>query len=52
MANPIVAILFGVIGGLIGASIYEGFRFDAHQMWDGRNVRVVNTKGDFVDEYR
>jgi glycopeptide antibiotics resistance protein len=35
MANPIVAIIFGVIGGLIGASIYEGFRFDTYRMWDG-----------------
>ena len=52
MAYPIVAIIFGVSGGLIGASIYEGSRFDTHRMWDGRYVQVINTKGDLVDEYR
>ena len=52
MVNPLIAIAFGIIGGLIGASIYEGFRLDTQLTWDGRNVQVINTDGDFIDEFR
>jgi hypothetical protein len=52
MANPIVFLLLGIVGGLIGASIYEGFRFEGGITWDGRYTPIIDTDGEFIDEFR
>ena len=52
MVNPLVAFVFGILGGFIGATLYDGLRYDVHQLEDGSFVRVVDTNAEFIDEYQ
>ena len=52
MLNPFFSMIFGIVGGFIGASLYDGIRYDVHQTKDGEYVRVISTDADFVDEHR
>ena len=47
-----VAFIFGILGGFIGATLYDGLRHDVHQLEDGSYVRVVDTNAEFIDEYQ
>jgi hypothetical protein len=52
MSGPAIALLFGLIGGLLGASLYEASRIDAGHIWNGRHIHIVETHGEFTDDTR
>ena len=50
MSNPIVALMLGFLGGIIGAWVYEEALRDSNRFW-GEHLNI-DTDGKFVDEYR
>ena len=50
MSNPIVALMLGFLGGIIGAWVYEEALRDSNRFC-GEHL-IIDTDGKFVDEYR
>ncbi len=54
MIRPFATILLGLaaglVGGLIGSSVYEANRTESGQTWNGRNREVIDADAFFIDE--
>lgn len=54
MIRPFSTILLGLaaglVGGLIGASVYEANRIESGQVWNGRNPEVIDADAYFIDD--
>ena len=50
MANPLLGLMLGFLGGIIGAWVYEEALRDSNRFW-GEHL-IIATDGKFVDEYR
>ena len=50
MSSPIVALMLGFLGGIIGAWVYDEALRGSDRFW-GEHL-IIDTDGKFVDEYR
>ncbi len=54
MIRPFATILLGLsaglVGGLIGASVYEANRIESGPIWNGRNSEIIDADSYFIDD--